>query len=263
MLQAILHSKFGRAIKKGKFEHNEDSLTSSVIGLMQYLPDVLFWRILKGACGRTTVELPDSIGLVLNYHFWERFDAKDKKIKNKSTVEPDVWIETDMYDILVEVKRSDNSGDNSQYEEQWTNQILSLLNSYGKEKPKPLIYIAIGGNDSLHDTTLQIGRNKYIIHTASWYLLLNAVLEEMNDNYLYNDQLYTRRVLFDIVQAMQVHRIIKATWLESLLKIKISDNSDQNIYEIWDFDNSSILTAIKQYHITNKTDLSTIWTLTK
>ena len=262
MLQAILHSKFGRAIKKGKFEHNEDSLTSSVIGLMQYLPDDLFWRIFKGACGRTTVELPDSIGIVLNYHFWERFDAHDKNIKNKLAVEPDVWIETDMYDILVEVKRSDNSGDNSQYEDQWTDQILSLRNSYGKEKPKPLIYIAIGGNDSLHDTTLLIGRNKYIIHTASWYLLLNTVLEELNNN-IYNGQLYTRRVLFDIVQAMQLHRIIKATWFESLPKIKISDNSVLNIYELWSFDNSSIMTAIKQYHITNKTDLSTIWTLTK
>ena len=43
----------------------------------------------------------------------------------------------------------------------------------------------------------------------------------------------------------------------------ISEDSDQNIFDLWDFDNHSLLTGIKQYHITNKTDLSTIWTLTK
>lgn len=261
MLQAIVHNKFGKAISNGSFKCIEDTLTSSVVGLMQYLPDDLFWSILKSACGSTTFELPDSIGHVLNYHFWERFNARNTK--NKVAVEPDVWIETDTYDIIVEAKRSDNSGDNSQNDGQWNDQIIALHNSYGKEKPKPLIYIAIGGNDSLRDTTLQIEGKKYIIHTASWYLLLNAVLKELNDNILESHQLHTRRVLFDIVQAMQVHRIIKATWFDSLPQIKIVDNSDSYIKELWDFDNHSLLIEIKQYHITDKTDLSAIWIITK
>ena len=261
MLQAILHNKFGKAISDGTFKCIEDTLTSSVIGLMQYLPEDIFWKLLKSACGNSTVDLPDSIGAIQNFHFWERFDATDTK--NKVAVEPDVWIETDTYDIIVEAKRSDNSGDNSQYEGQWTNQIIALRNSYGNEEPNPLIYIAIGGNDSLRDTSLQIEKKSYTIHTASWYLLLNAILEELNDNDFERNQLHIRRILFDIVQAMQVHRIIKASWFETLPSNEISENSDRNIFELWDFDNPSLLMGIKQYHITNKTDLSTIWTLTK
>lgn len=112
MLQAILHNKFGKAISLGYFKGIEDTLTSSVIGLLQYLPDSVVWEILRGACGQSSDNFPVNIGAVLDYHFWERFDASGTI--NSTAVEPDVWIETETFDIIIEAKRSDDSADNSQ-----------------------------------------------------------------------------------------------------------------------------------------------------
>ena len=117
---------------------------------MQYLPDTLFWHLLKSARGRSNKTLPETIGNVKEFHFWDRFDAGETT--NAKQVEPDVWVETEIYDIIIEAKRSDYSAENSQKEQQWKDQIIALQGSYGDEKPRPLIYIAIGGNDSLQDS---------------------------------------------------------------------------------------------------------------
>jgi len=261
MLQAILHNKFNRSISDGHFRGIEDTLTSSVLGLMQYLPEEVFWAILKGACGRSTKGLPEHIGVIKEFHFWERFDATGTK--NSTVVEPDVWVETEEFDIIIEAKRSDDSADNSQYEDQWTNQIIALNNSYGDVPPKPLIYMAIGGNDSLRDTSVSVDGTEYAIHTASWYNLLNVVLNMIRDNETGNRPNYIRRILQDIVQALQVHRFIKTTWLDSLLATKISDNTDIELFELWDFDNSNILAKIIPTHISEDLDIQSIWTIAK
>lgn len=261
MLQAILHNKFGKAISLGYFKAIEDTLTSSVIGLLQYLPDSVVWEILRGACGQSTVNLPVNIGAVLDYHFWERFDASGTK--NSTAVEPDVWIETETFDIIIEAKRSDDSGDNSQYEVQWKNQIIALRNSYGGETPKPLIYIAIGGNDSLRDTLVSVDGKEYVIHTASWYNLLNVVLNLLRNYELDDKPAHTRRILQDIIQALQVHRFIKTTWLDSLPAIHLPDSSDAALFSLWDFDNSDIMAGIIPALITKEVDLQRIWTIAK
>lgn len=261
MLQAILHNKFGKAISDGSFKGIEDTLTSSVIGLMQYLPDPLFWEILKGACGQSKVGLPVNIGAVLNFHFWERFNAS--RTKNSTVVEPDVWVETEEFDIIIEAKRSDDSADNSQYEDQWTNQIIALNNRYGDVPPKPLIYIAIGGNDSLRDTSVSVDGREYAIHTASWYNLLNVVLNLIRDNELDNRRNCIRRILKDIVQTLQVHRFVKTTWLDSMPSITIAEGCDTALFELWDFDNSDILAGILPVQIDRDINLQSIWTIAK
>lgn len=261
MLQAILHNKFNRSISDGHFRGIEDTLTSSVLGLMQYLPEEVFWAILKGACGHSTKGLPEHIGVIKEFHFWERFDATGTK--NSTVVEPDVWIETDDFDIILEAKRSDDSADNSQYEDQWANQIIALNNSYGDVPPKPLIYMAIGGNDSLRDTSVSVDGTEYAIHTASWYNLLNVVLNMIRDNELDNRRNCIRRILKDIVQALQVHRFVKTTWLDSMPSITIAEGCDTALFELWDFDNSDILAGILPVQIDRDINLQSIWTIAK
>lgn len=257
VLQTVFKNKIGHAFSKGKFKLMEDTLTSSVIGLMQYLPDDLFWRILQAACGRASNDLPEKIGQVTEFHFWHIFNNIGRK------VEPDVWIETNEYDIIIEAKKSDNSSDNAQWEKQWEDQILSLCNSYEGEKPKPLIYIAIGGNDSLRDTTLKVEDQEYVIHTASWYNLLNCVLNELNSTASESISLPIRRILQDIVHALGEHHIIKTLWFTSLLKTSVTAETNISLNEIWDFDVAPQLSAIQHIQITNDIDLSKIWIIAK
>lgn len=228
---------------------------------MQYLPDTLFWHFLKSACGRSNKTLPETIGNVKEFHFWDRFDAVETT--NAKQVEPDVWVETEIYDIIIEAKRSDYSAENSQKEQQWKDQIIALQGSYGDEKPRPLIYIAIGGNDSLQDSILHINNKEFVIHTASWYNLLDCVLEELKYSTAESCPAYIRRALQDIIRAMTLHRFIKTAWLDTLLQIKTTDSADMVLFDLWEFDNKPQMVTIQSFTITNETDLRKIWTIAK
>lgn len=259
MLQAVIHNKIGNAISDGKIKFIEDTLTSSVIGLMQYLPDDLFWVLLRGACGISTEGMPDSIGTIIGFHFWEHFDPTGTR--NTNHVEPDVWVETDKYDILIEAKRSDGIVDNAQSSAQWKDQIIAFRNDYGDEMQKSLIYIAIGGNESLNDVYIQMGNEKIPIHTASWFDLLNSIQKELNCRNTVSQTSHTQRLLLDIVNAFQIHNIVRTVWLDSLPIQSIQNNSFNELRRIWSFDNSLLLSSIKQYKINHIKDLRNIWTI--
>ena len=107
MLQALLHKKLKDSFENPHFRPSEDSLTSSVVGLMQYLPDDIFWDLLRSSCGRSS-NLPESVGAIISVNFWDRWDATDTW--NTTLVEPDVWIDTKDYYIIVEAKKYDASG---------------------------------------------------------------------------------------------------------------------------------------------------------
>lgn len=49
MLQALIHHKLKGAFTDTHFHHTEDTTTSSIIGLLQYLPDELVWKLLKSS----------------------------------------------------------------------------------------------------------------------------------------------------------------------------------------------------------------------
>ena len=123
MLQALLHKKLKDSFENPHFRPSEDSLTSSVVGLMQYLPDDIFWDLLRSSCGRSS-NLPESVGAIISVNFWDRWDATDTW--NTTLVEPDVWIDTKDYYIIVEAKKYDASG--MQHDDQWENEIKALLN---------------------------------------------------------------------------------------------------------------------------------------
>ena len=136
MIQALLHNKLKDSFTNPHFTPSEDSLTSSVIGLMQYLPSKLFWQFLRSSCGGKE-KLPSDIGQIISFSFWERLLPDGKY--NSSHVEPDVLVETEEFYIIIEAKKYDSA--NQQDETQWEKEIVALQKTYD-DSEKNIIFIA-------------------------------------------------------------------------------------------------------------------------
>ena len=156
MLQALLHKKLKASFENRTFKLSEDTLTSSVIGLLRYLPSEILASILKNACGICS-SFPLEIGEVIDIRFWEHWDGTNTS--NSRLVEPDVLIVTEHYNIIIEAKKSDERG---QYSEQWQKEIKAYRNSYSDDR-RELILIALGGNVSLKEQVLRIGKDSITI----------------------------------------------------------------------------------------------------
>ena len=260
MLQALFHKKLGHAIQDGSFHVIEDTLTSSVIGTLQYLPDGLFWQLLRGCCGASAGSLPESIGPILGVHFWEHLDARGTY--NAVLVEPDVWIETDRYDIIIEAKRSDSAMENAQSSRQWFNEITALQNLREEEDGRELLFIAIGGNEALKDREIETtGGERTVIPTGSWFDLLGEILklrEECGQGAFAGDGV--ARLLDDVVTALQFHGIIHVVWLGTLPGTRIGPEAGPFISERWRVGRKGFLGPLADEHQTIGIEsLSGIW----
>lgn len=237
MIHALLHNKLKDSFSDPHFKPSEDSLTSSVIGLLHYLPDALFWQLLRGSCGMRSA-LPQDVSEILSVNFWEKMAADGKH--NSNYVEPDVWIECENYDIIVEAKKYDSWG---QYEDQWTKEIVSFNKTFSENR-KPLIFIALGGNASLQDYTIEVDGKTYTIYTSSWYNLLHEV-----DKYQQNLQAETAsketkgyiRLLNDALAVFAKHGYLSINWLEGMTYTCINRNSSTVLSSVWEFDNKALL----------------------
>ncbi len=140
------------AILKGKYQDEkqiEDTLTSSVFERLFYLPTDIFWRILRNACyaDRNTkgcTEFFSENPPIIEKDFWGKwYEVEDTQ--NKRYVEPDLFISTANFDLIIEAKRWDDKR-TPQELTQWQNQIKA----YKAEKDvyKQLFYIALGGLES-------------------------------------------------------------------------------------------------------------------
>lgn len=197
MIQAFFKGKSGI-----EFIQNEDFKTSSSIGLLQYLPDDVFWNIMRNSCvGFTTIDF----GKIEFFNFWAHTDATDTS--NSQLVEPDVWIETEKYDVIIEAKVGDGGG---QYIGQWRNEIQSIKNEQNNnDYEKPIILIALGGNDIMQPENA-LGSPVY---KASWYNLMNAVVKERDAQ---SDSGYICRILDDVVEFFARQGVMKIEWLNTL-----------------------------------------------
>ena len=261
MLQALFHNKLGHAIQDGSFKGIEDTLTSSVIGLLQYLPDDLFWGILRSGCGASSETLPESIGVIRNVHFWERLSAEGTH--NSHSVEPDVWIETDTCDVIIEAKKSDSALDNAQYYSQWFNEIVALKNNNEGHEEKELLFLAIGGNNTLQDQVIDVNGSMQIIHTGSWFDLLGGVLhlrERLGREQSFGENVL--RVLDDVVTAIGYHSIVHTIWFDSLRTIELKLEAFTIISRDWMFHTREFLGGIVNSRNNIAIDsLSGIWTI--
>ena len=228
MLQALLHKKLKDSFDNTRFRPSEDSLTSSVLGLMQYLPDDIFWGFLRSSCGRSS-NLPESVGSIISVNFWDRWDATDTR--NSNFVEPDVWIDTENYYIIVEAKKNDFFC--MQHDDQWENEIKALLNENDGKLNKKLIIIALSGNESLYDSTCIVDDIERPIYTASWFNLLHAVDKRKSSS----NEGRIHRLLTDIIHAFTIHGHFNITWLQSLKPINLNTQSASLITGTLEFDN--------------------------
>lgn len=214
MLQAVLHKKLKASFVDPTFRPSEDTLTSSVVGLMRYLPPDLFHKILKESCGINS-SFPNDIGYVDYIGFWEHWDATETS--NARIVEPDVIISTDKYQIIVEAKKGDGSG---QYHQQWRNEIKAFLNTH-KLGDRNLILLALGGNTSLGHKKLTVDDIACSVYKASWFNVLNSVSKLINEP-LPN---HVKRVLSDIVDAFEIHGFFNIEWLGSIEACGLNKNT--------------------------------------
>jgi len=204
-----------QAFFKGKsaiqFIQNEDFKTSSSIGLLQYLPDDLFWRIMRDCCvGLTT----NNFGKTLSFNFWEHTDPTDTT--NTNFVEPDVWVETEEYDVLIEAKVGDGIG---QYYQQWHNEIQSLLNEQKNNGyEKPIILIALGGNENLKPDMV----DGYPVFKTSWYYLVKAVADERSRQ---TDDSFVSRILNDTIELFARQGMVIISWLNSMPNYGIQEDA--------------------------------------
>ena len=217
MLQALNNNKLGISISEGYFKPSEDSLTSSVFGCLLHLPDALFWTIVRNGCYCPST-IPSSLGIIENTTFWEKMSAEGTY--NEVYVEPDVHIETSLYHIIIEAKKSDNANETSQYSQQWINEVKALRNDYSDSKA--IIVLAIGGNASLESEEIYGDNETVHVFKSSWFSLLNSVETSLDSGqYASNEQ----RILSDTVMAFESHHFIRTTWLIDLKPVDISHDS--------------------------------------
>jgi len=209
MIQAYFKGKL--VIQDNCIKQNEDLKTSSSIGLLQYLSDEIFWNILHDSCvGLKTTDF----GQILSFNFWEHTDATNTT--NERLVEPDVWIETENYDVVIEAKVGDAIG---QSQEQWDNEIQSIKNEQNNNNhTKHIILIALGGNENMQQGTA-LGCPVYRI---SWYNLMNAVANERskqrNNGFVY-------RVLNDVLDLFARQGVMRIHWLNTLPVFSVDNNA--------------------------------------
>lgn len=206
MLQATLHKKLKASFADPSFRPSEDTLTSSVVGLLQYLPSGLFMEILREACGAAGT-FPGDMGEVTDVKFWERCETR----------EPDVIVTTDNYHLIIEAKRSD---DPLQYAEQWQWEVETFVRSFD-DNDREIILLALGGNASHGDTSVTVDGRRYAVYRASWFGLLHAVTRQTRLDH----PPHVGRLLADVVSAFGLHGFFEMTWLSSLRPCHLSSDS--------------------------------------
>jgi hypothetical protein len=146
------------------------------------------------------------------------------------SVEPDIFIRFDKFDMVIEAKRSDVIEQQSRA--QWEKEIKGYLNEYGEENRK-LHFIALSGLKNLwqHQEPVLIGDCCFDVNVIGWKKLLNSVNAELDklkrlDNELYN---HTTLILSDIINAFEIHGFYTGKMLDSLSRnFKITHTTFKN-----------------------------------
>lgn len=216
----MIHSKYH------KKNTNEDPKTSSVFETMLMLPDDLFWVIIREACFDNN-NLPLVAGAIENYKFWPHWDSTGTK--NSNFVEPDVFIRFQSFDLIIEAKYGDRSG---QYSQQWENEITAYRNEYGYDK---LVYfMAVGGNADKKSENVSLIED-IVINKCTWLSLLIQVTKIRKEyeglSMRHSCQSAIIRLLYLIELAFKVHRVYNIRWFDEIRTEKslVSINSLQTL----------------------------------
>lgn len=195
-----------------KTNSREDQITSTIIGLLKYLPSELFWNIIRNACNDNS-NLPKLPGDIDFISFWDKWSAEETI--NKNYVEPDVFIQFSEFNVIIEVKPYEDGG---QYKQQWRNQITAYNNEF--TEGKKLIYISLGGNYIKTNDKLIYKEKEYIINKCNWtgiLLEVSDVLKELKKiKTPFPNKLASIRILEDVIRGFNFFGYFDINWFEGM-----------------------------------------------
>jgi len=241
MLQAILHKKAALKPRNNNQSEDasepktdnqpEDALTSSVIGLLQYLPDEVFWQILYEASGHMLPKFSE-VGAIENISFWKSMRSPEL---DRQSVEPDVWIKLEKMHLIIEAKRHDGGG---QYNAQWDREIKALLKYLEEEKDQPIDeqkiwLLALGGNNQTTEEPRTIEGREYSIVRMHWQTLLEEVKKCTDESSSCSNA--EKRICKDIIRAFEHFGFFALKWLDSLAdrdKERLSPSSIDTLFHL-------------------------------
>lgn len=212
--------------------YNEDFKTYATLGVLQYLPTQLFWKLLREAVVDKE-KLPEESGEIMQIDFWPKwYKIQNIKVVSNSTyIEPDVFIRFENFDCIVEVKKTDSSG---QHSDQWESQTLAYRNEY--PEGRKLIYIALGGNPKL-DSTSQAKFSH--VYKSTWQRLLREIdkaLKERESITVKSEAVNQEiRILQSAVDAFARYNEYVVEFLQSLFDYNntIQLPTSKSLKEIW------------------------------
>ncbi len=202
----------------------EDPKTSSVFETMLMLPDDIFWGVLRAAC-LDNDNLPNVAGNIEDYQFWPHWAPTGTT--NNTFVEPDVFIRFQLFDVIIEAKYGERSG---QYSKQWENEIKAYRNEYGNGKP--IYFFAVGGNAEKGSEVVPLTDN-IVANKCTWLSMLIQITK-LRDEYSAvsmrgNGQSSLIR-LFNLIElAFNIHSVYNIRWFDDIKTSKplISPDSIQ------------------------------------
>lgn len=194
----------------------EDSLTAAIFDGLKYLPTAIFYRILKNALYQD--KLPVDSGELLEISFWEKWNAY--QTYNSNFVEPDLLLQFEHFDVIIEAKRYDTK---QQSQAQLENEIRAYYNVFNGEKE--LFFIQLGGLYKKNNEPDFIFENQQIkICKTDWYQLLNQItIESHQMETAQSSQLNGYKRLFkDIIKAFELHQFYQIKWFNELKPINLN-----------------------------------------
>lgn len=210
---------------KSLFRSSEDSFTSSIFGLLFYLPAELFWEILKQSIYNCP-DLPDP-GKLIGYEFWPSW-----KNSGGNRVEPDIFAEFEHLDLIIEAKRYDKD---QQSFSQWDNQLSAYCESVNRKEN--LYLLAIGGiwDGDKQVTDLSLDDQHCRVLKCRWTLLLQTitVLQKAAEKQQgTSSDIAQLNVFRDLLLAFRIHGFQTGTLLEFMPTRFAIDNSIEALIPI-------------------------------
>ncbi|MGL5603228.1 MAG: hypothetical protein ACRDD5_20400 [Silvania sp.] len=216
MIHALTKGKAGRvgdiALSESwrdRFRKSEDLLTSMFWSRISYLPEEQFNRFMSQLLSEEF-----NHGPLRNVKFWERYSYVTYFLDKK--VEPDVVLDFDDQDIIVEVKPPFGKG---QYKAQWQQQVESYLQ---QDTHKKLIFIALGNFPTETFRWLAEFRGRYPdvrFHAISWGEVMHALSHSLGRN---------NRLASDCISLLSFYgiRLPTKTWssLHNVISHPLTDN---------------------------------------
>lgn len=214
MLNAIHHHKtrgsvYAQEPMEELYQSYEDLLTASIWERIGYLPDSVIWHIVKKAFAASgSAEMPLEAGALEAFSFWPSWTFKEGR------VEPDVFLQFETCDVIVEAKRLDDA--DQQNPEQLAKELTAYFTTYPNRGSICVGLLAVGGlpdyeknivtrlRDQVLSRVSATSRQRVKFGAISWSSLYRVLEPIVADS---ADTAAGTRLLRDMKRALALHHI--------------------------------------------------------